>query len=171
MADKKEKNCSASFIIGIGIIIFFATIDWVSSCNQKRKEANTPVIAVTFTTIKDLGSKVVEDPNQRISIHGYIGDLSGDPCNYPTAERCNVQLVSADPKSTDIPIHLWVLMTSEDKPIANAVIYASEGALNLFTNDKQRLTSHDLVLVTGHLVGIPSDSGAAIAVDTLESAP
>jgi hypothetical protein len=171
MADKKEKNCSTSSIIGIGIIIFFATIAWISSCNSKRKEANTPLIAVTFTTIRELGSKVVENPDQRISIRGYIGDFSGDLCNYPTAERCNIHLVSSDPKSTDIPIHLWVLMTSEDKPKANAVIFASEGALTLFTNDKQRLTSHDLVLVTGHLVGIPSDSGAAIAVDTLESAP
>ncbi len=171
MADKKEKNCSTSFIIGMGIIIFFATISWISSCNSKRKEANTPVIAVTFTTIRDLDSKDVEDPNQRISITGYIGDISGDQCNYPTAERCNVHLVSADPKSTDIPIHLWVLITSEDKPKANAVIFASEGALNLFTNDKQRLTSQDLILVTGHLVGMPSDSGAAISVDTIESAP
>ncbi len=103
MADKKEKNCSTSFIIGMGIIIIFATISWISSCNSKRKEANTPVIAVTFTTIRDLDSKDVEDPNQRISITGYIGDISGDQCNYPTAERCNVHLVSADPKSTDIP--------------------------------------------------------------------
>ena len=171
MANKKEKYCSTSFLVGMSIIIFFATIAWVSSCNNKRKEANTPVIAVNFTTIRELGSKVVQDLNQRISITGYMGDISGDQCNYPTAKRCNVHLVSADPKSTDIPIHLFVLMTSEDKPIANAVIIASEGALDLFTNDKQQLTSQDLILVTGHLVGNPSDSGAAISVDTIESVP
>jgi hypothetical protein len=169
MSENKNKpHLTGCF--GIGIIVFFAIVAWVSSCNHQKEEAKLPVIAVTFDTIKDLDSKVVDNLDQQISITGYLFSIKGERCNDLPGERCYLVLVAEAPKSTDIPIHLSVLKAL-GKSKANAVFITSTGELNLYTNDKQLLTSDDLILVTGHLIGNVTDSGADIDVDTLEAAP
>jgi hypothetical protein len=167
---KKEKGCSTSFIIGMSIIVVFGAIELISNIKHKQEETSLPPIEVTFDTIKDLDSKVVDNLEQKISIKGKITTLVGDVCNYPTADRCYVVLVSENPKSTDTPVHLSVLMTTGDKRKANAVFFNSMGTLSSFSKNKD-VISTDLIKVTGHLIGFPTDSGAAIEVETLEPVP
>lgn len=169
MSENKGKSVPKG-CFGIGIIVFFAIVALVAECTHKREEAKLPVIAVTFDTILDLDSKVVDNLDQQISIIGYLMSIQGEKCNDLPGERCYVVLVAKDPKSTDVPIHLFVLKAL-GKSKANAVFITSTGELNLYTNDKQLLTSDDLILITGHLIGHPLTSGAAIDVDTLEATP
>jgi hypothetical protein len=166
---KKEKGCT-SFIIGISIMAIFGTIALISNIKHKQAETSLPSIEVTFDTIKDLDSKVVDNLDQRISIKGKITTIFNDSCNYPTADRCYVILVSENPKSTDTPVHLSVLMTTADKRKANAVFFNSMGTLSSFSKNKDMIAT-DLIKVTGHLIGHPTDTGAAIEVETLEAVP
>ncbi len=173
MADEKQKP-RLTGCFGIAIIVVFGTIALISNCTHKREEAKLSVIPVTFTTITELGSEIVENLDQLISITGYISGFYGDngeSCRDYTGDRCYVVLAAEDPKSTDIPVWLSVLKALDGKRKANAVFVTNTGELNLYTDDKQLLTSNDLIIVTGHLIGHPLASGAFISVDTIESVP
>lgn len=174
MANAKEKGCSNSFIIGMGFIIFFATIAWVSSCSHTIKESKLPVIPITFDGIEDLSSKVYQDPDQRVSITGLLSNL--DNCTDPTAKECNAGLVAENPKSTDTRVFLTIPMTTEKKHTTNSVFLNASGDHILVTTDKQQLPSDRLITVTGHISVVFDDLGKAISyadieVDIIESAP
>ena len=168
MANEKRKP-GITGCFGIGIIVFLGTIALISQCNHKREEAKQPVISATFETISEL--KLGDE--ELVSITGYLSNSLNDGCNYPTAPRCQVDLVSEDPKNTDARVILLVKMASEGMHDRNTVLIADTGDLNIYTDDKQRLTSSDLIKVIGHITyyTYTNESHVDFYVDTIEAAP
>jgi hypothetical protein len=160
------KRTSYKGCIGWGVILFLGSIALISGINHKREEAKKPVISATFETISglELGAEDL------VSINGHLDSRLNDGCNYPNARRCQVDLIAADPKSTDIRVILLVAMASEGMQKRNTVLISDTGEVIVYTDDKQRLTSNDLIVITGHIIN-NTDSYVSFYVDKIEAAP